>query len=104
MNHITRRKRSKGRWMKLRDPGLLLAYMEAQDFSQSRLARYADVSRQFVNQLVHGDRRTCTPQVGKRIEEALRVLPGTLFVAEESPTSATSVNKSGTTVPTKQTA
>lgn len=86
MNHITRRKRSKGRWMKLRDTELLIAYMQAQDFSQSRLARYAGVSRQFVNQLVHGDRRTCTPQVGKLIEEALRVLPGTLFMPEESPT------------------
>lgn len=88
MNHITRRKRSKGRWMKLRDTTLLISYMEAQDFSQSRLGRYAGVSRQFIHQMVHGDRRTCTPAVAKLIEEALRVLPGTLFVAEMSGTFA----------------
>lgn len=93
MNHITRRKRSKGKWMRLRDPALLAAYMDAQEFSQARLARYAGTSRQFINQLVHGDRRTCTQQVGSLIEEAMRVLPGTLFVAEMSPTTTTAVKK-----------
>lgn len=93
MNHVTRRKRSKGKWMRLRDTQLLLDYMGAQQFSQARLARYAGVSRQFVNQLVHGDRRTCTTQVGRLIEEALRVLPGTLFVPEASPTTTTPVKR-----------
>ena len=83
--------------MKLRDPALLVRYMEAQDFSQARLARYAGVSRQFVNQLVHGERRTCTRQVGSLIEEAMRVLPGTLFVPEMSPTTDTSVARNKTT-------
>lgn len=97
MNHTTRRKRSKGRWMKLRDPSLLARYMEAKEFSQARLGRYAGVSRQFVNQLVHGERRTCTPQVGRLIEEALSVLPGTLFLPELSPTTNTSVKRSAST-------
>jgi transcriptional regulator with XRE-family HTH domain len=69
--------------MKLRDRGLLTDYMKAGDFSQARLGRYANVSRQFINQLVTGTRTTCTPEVGKRIEEALRVLPGTLFVPND---------------------
>ncbi len=93
MNHVTRRKRAKGRWMRLRDAELLMRYMQAQQFSQARLGRYAGVSRQFVNQLVHGERRTCTPQVGRLIEEALSVLPGTLFVPELSPTTNTTVGR-----------
>lgn len=79
--------------MRLRDTELLVRYMAAQEFSQARLARYAGVSRQFINQLVHGERRTCTTQVGRLIEEALRVLPGTLFVPEVSPTTRTAVKR-----------
>lgn len=81
---LRRRRRSKGRWMKLRDPELLVAYMEAGDFSQARLGRYAEVSRQFIYQLIKGERTTCTRDVGVRIEEALRVLPGTLFLPSTS--------------------
>lgn len=72
--------------MQLRDPDLLAAYMKNADFSQSRLARYAGTSRQFIHLLVTGQRRTCTKQVGELIEEALRVLPNTLFVPQKSPT------------------
>lgn len=86
-----RRKRARGRWMKLRDRGLLARYMAANDFSQARLGRFAGCSRQFIHMLVTGERDTCTPEVGRRIEEALRVLPGTLFVPRESPTSRPSV-------------
>lgn len=70
--------------MRLRDPKLLADYMAANDFSQARLARYAGCSRQFVHMLLTGQRSTCTRSVGERIEEAVRVLPGTLFVAHES--------------------
>lgn len=66
--------------MKLKDPQLLAAYMEAKGFSQARLARYAECSRQFIWALLNGDRNTCTKEVGVRIEEALSVLPGTLFL------------------------
>lgn len=71
--------------MKLRDPELFGTYMEARDFSMARLGRYAGVSRQFIWQLRNDPtKQTCTPEVGHRIEEALSVLPGTLFVPSMS--------------------
>lgn len=84
--HQARRRRSKGRWMKLTNPELLARYMKDRDFSQARLGRYAGVSRQFIWQLLNDpSRRTCTKEVGTRIEEALNVLPETLFVSTMSP-------------------
>lgn len=77
--------------MQLRDADLLADYMAAQKFSQARLARYAECSRQFIWALLNGDRNTCTKEVGTRIEEALSVLPGTLFVDSMSPTGRQSV-------------
>jgi len=91
MGTKSRRHASKGRWMKLRDPGLLVRYMEANDFSQARLGRYAGCSRQFIHMLVAGEKRTCTRAVGERIEEALRVLPETLFVSNGSPAARPAV-------------
>ncbi|GAA1909134.1 hypothetical protein GCM10009737_07850 [Nocardioides lentus] len=70
--------------MRLRDTRLLADYMAASDFSQARLARYAGCSRQFIHLLLKGERQTCTVEVAKRIEEGLRVLPGTLFAASMS--------------------
>lgn len=72
--------------MKLRDPKLLMDYMRLRDFSQARLARYAGCSRQFIWSLLNDPaKKTCTNEVGQRIEEALSVLPGTLFVLTLSP-------------------
>lgn len=88
-----RRRAAKGRWMKLRDRQLLREYMDAQDFSQARLGRYAGVSRQFINQLVTGGRVTCTPTVAERIEEGLRVLPRTLFVPNQSNVAGSSIKR-----------
>lgn len=82
--------------MRLRDRGLLVDYMKAGDFSQARLGRYAGVSRQFINQLVTGARTTCTPEVGKRVEEALRVLPGTLFVPKDSHVARSVIKRNAT--------
>lgn len=97
MTVATRRRRtSKGAWMQVRDPDLLVRYMENADFSQARLARYCGCSRQFIHMLVTGERKTCTRQIGELIEEALRVLPGTLFVAKRSPTSTHPTNKRST--------
>lgn len=79
--------------MQVRDPDLLVRYMENADFSQARLARYAGCSRQFINMLVSGERATCTRQIGELIEEALRVLPGTLFVARKLPTTTQCTSK-----------
>lgn len=96
MKPVTRRKRARGRWMKLRDRGLLVGYMAARDFSQARLGRFAGTSRQFIHMLTSGEKDTCTPKVARRIEEALSVLPGTLFVARESPTARPTVVQSKT--------
>lgn len=71
--------------MQLRDHTLLVRYLEDREMSQARLGRYAEVSRQFIHQLVTGEKRTCTPAVADRIEEALGLLKGTLFVPHESP-------------------
>lgn len=66
--------------MKLRDPQLLADYMAVCDLSQSRLARRVGCSRQFVWQLLNDPaKQTCTGAVAGRIEEALSVLPGTIF-------------------------
>lgn len=92
----SRRKRSKGSWMQLRDPDLLSRYMENADFTQARLARYCGCSRQFIHLLVSGERRTCTKQIGELVEEALRVLPGTLFVPSKSPTTSRTGVQRGT--------
>ncbi|OFB37980.1 hypothetical protein BA059_16665 [Mycolicibacterium sp. (ex Dasyatis americana)] len=73
--------------MQLRDLDLLLDYMEDKDMTQARLGRHAECSRQFIHKLVSGQVRTCTPAVAQRIEEALGVLPKTLFVDRKSPTT-----------------
>lgn len=76
--------------MKLRDKQLLRNYLEHRDMTQARLARYAEVSRQFISQLLSEDdwgKNTCTPAVAERIEEALGLIPGTLFEPKESPTA-----------------
>lgn len=82
--------------MRLRDADLLIKWMDEKDFSQARLSRYAECSRQFIHLLTIGERRTCTEPIAKRIEEALCVVPGTLFVAEKSPTTQQSVTRKGT--------
>lgn len=71
--------------MRLRNPQLLADYMKANDFTQARLARYAGCSRQFIYLLLKGERTTCTREIGRRIEEAVRVLPNTLFDDSVSP-------------------
>lgn len=91
-----RRKRPKGIWMRLRDADLLRRYMENADMNQARLARYVECDRQYIHMLVHGTRRSCGPRIARRIEEGLRVLPGTLFVEEKSPTTKQSVNRKKT--------
>lgn len=81
--------------MKVRDADLLVRYMENADFSQARLARYCGCSRQFIHMLVTGERSTCTKQIGELIEEALSVLPGTLFVPSSSHTTKRNVAQRG---------
>lgn len=78
-------------WMKLKDAELLVAHMRHKDYTQARLARAAGCSRQFIHLLVTGGRRSCTQRVGSRIEEALDVPPGTLFLALKSHTARRTV-------------
>lgn len=83
-NRAVRLRRAKGHWMRLTSAELLRGYMKRHDFSGARLGRYAECSRQFVAQLLNGQVTTCTPELARRIEEALQVLPGTLFVDPKS--------------------
>ncbi len=82
--------------MRVRDADLLVKYMENADFSQARLARYVGCSRQFIHLLVTGQRTTCTKPMAELIEEALRVLPETLFVPNKSPATTTRVARKRT--------
>lgn len=84
-NRAIRLRRAKGRWMKLISAPLLAGYMDRHGFSQARLGRYAGCSRQFIHQLLNGASTTCTPEIAGYIEEALGVLPGTLFMPSVSP-------------------
>lgn len=90
-----RRRRAKGRWMRLRDYQLLVRYMEDRDMTQARLGRYAEVSRQFIHSLATGQKTTCTPAVAERIEEALGLLKGTLFEPKGFPHAQLSTPHSG---------
>lgn len=71
--------------MKLKDKELLTAYMRHTDFSQARLARAVGTSRQFIHMLASGEKSSCSEKVGSRIEQALNVPPGTLFLRQVSP-------------------
>lgn len=70
--------------MRVRDAAVLQAYITQPDVGYARAGRYADVSRQFIWQLANGHKSTCSDEVGERLEELVRVLPGTLFVREGS--------------------
>lgn len=80
-----RRRKARGRWMKLRNRTLLNEYIEHRGIKQADVARSAAVSRQFISLLCTGKKTTCTPDVAEAIEERLGLLKGTLFEANESP-------------------
>ncbi|HEY2067301.1 MAG TPA: hypothetical protein VGG84_15205 [Gemmatimonadaceae bacterium] len=75
--------------MQLRDVDLFRRYIENQN--QAKLAEHAGCARQFVHKLATGQRTSCTETLARRLEESLRVLPGTLFVPRVSSTTDTSV-------------
>ncbi|MEV7973301.1 helix-turn-helix transcriptional regulator [Cellulomonas sp. NPDC089187] len=79
--------------MHLRDAHQLTRYLHAGGLSQADLGRAVGVSRQFIHMLTTGARRGCTGPVGARIEEALHLLPGTLFAPSESPDGRLGVNR-----------
>jgi hypothetical protein len=76
--------RHRRRWMRVRDAEILKSYVTQPQHGYARTARYADCSRQFIWQLAHGQKATCSDEVGERVEEMAGVLPGTLFVREGS--------------------
>jgi transcriptional regulator with XRE-family HTH domain len=96
MRITTKKRRNRRRWMKLRDRDLLARYIKDRGYSQARLARHAQCSRQFIYMLLTGEKSTCSKEIGALIEEALNVLPGTLFDPRESP-GARRADQRGTT-------
>lgn len=86
MTAATRRRRwAVGTYMELRSPELLVAFMKNRDNMKGvELARYAGVSKQFISRLCHGHDKTCKPETAERIERALQVPPGGLFVERTS--------------------
>lgn len=85
--------------MRLRDKDLLRQYMERRNITQARLARHAECSRQFIHMLLkplsEGGKNACTPKVAERIEEALDLIPGTLFEPKESPSERQNASDNG---------
>lgn len=82
--------------MRVRDADLLKRYVTQPDVGYARAGRYADCSRQFIWQLANGDKRTCSDEVGERLEELTGVLPGTLFVREGSRVARRTVTRKAT--------
>lgn len=66
--------------MTLTSVQVLLAFMDQRDFNQARLARYAGCSRQFIWQLVKGEKKSMKPRTAMNIAEALDVPLEVLFV------------------------
>lgn len=80
-----RRLQARGSWMELISPAILRAHMEHRGITQSRLAEFTDCSRQFIYQLLNGQRKSCTPKLALAIEEVLNVPKGAIFVDKKSP-------------------
>jgi len=82
-----RRTMAKGKWMKLRDPAVLRAFISAKpNMNQSRLAEYVGCERQFISALLNPkDRRKgCTPKLAESIEDVLGAPRGTIFMPGHS--------------------
>jgi transcriptional regulator with XRE-family HTH domain len=70
--------------MTLTSAETLLALMRQKDFTGARLGRYAGCSRQFIHQLLKGEKRSMTPRVAENIAEALDVPLAVLFMPSTS--------------------
>lgn len=80
----SRRKQSKGRWMKLRSSDVLRAFMKQKGFSMQRLATYSRCSKSFIGHLTTGAKTSCTDRLARDIAEALDVPLDVLFEARAS--------------------
>lgn len=76
----TKKRWPRGTWMTLISAETLQALMRQKDFTNARLARYAGCSRQFIWQLLRGEKKSMTPKVAENIAEALDVPLGVLFL------------------------
>lgn len=80
-----RRLLAKGKWMNLSDPAILRAFILAKpNMNQSKLAEYVGCSRQFISQLLSGDRDSCTPKLAIAVEDVLGAPRGTIFSPKKS--------------------
>ena len=70
--------------MRVRDAEVLNGFLTLPQHGYARAGRYAGCSRQFIWQLAKGEKRTCSDEVGERLEEMFAVPAGTLFVREGS--------------------
>lgn len=75
----TRRQQSKGRWMTLRSPEVLRAFMNQKGFSMKRLADYSGCSKSFIGFLATGQKKSCTEKLATEIARALDVPREVLF-------------------------
>ena len=81
MTTHVRRAKAKGKWMKLRDPAVLKAFIDAKaEMNQSKLAEFVGCERQFISALVRGKKTGCTPKLGEAIEDVLGAPRGTIFM------------------------
>jgi len=77
----------KGTWMQLVSTQRLRSFVGPEPdkkMSGRKLARYADVHPSFIDHLLSGRRRSCTPKVAQRFAEALEVPLDVLFVPHVS--------------------
>ncbi|WP_411732156.1 helix-turn-helix transcriptional regulator [Paeniglutamicibacter sp.] len=70
----------------------LQAHMDHRKVSQADLAKYVGCSRQFINKLLKGDAKGCTPQLARDIEKILNVPDGAIFTPKESIEKVRTVN------------
>lgn len=85
----------RGTWMRLVSTQRLRSFIgpeKEKKMSGRKLARYANVHPSFIDHLLTGRRRSCTPKVATRIVEALEVPLDVLFVPE-MPSSASQSDK-----------
>ena len=78
--------------MRLRNRHELIARMEQRGLSVRELARWAACHPSMIGHLRTGLLSSCTPKLAARIEKALDVEPGTLFVEASAEDAASIVS------------
>ncbi|GAA3289117.1 hypothetical protein GCM10017708_11340 [Arthrobacter citreus] len=71
--------------------------VDGRKISQRLLAERAQVSASFINHLTAGRKRSCTPEVARRIAEGLEVPLRAIFDPEESPVAGPTINRQAKT-------